>query len=144
MTRAGRSLHVAVVALVVIVTLAPLAAQAAQKAEVRWLQWKTAEVGEKLMNEIKAAFEKDNPDITLTLLDSPFDGFHDKAITLFQAQKLADVLMIQVDWVAEYADLGMLEPLDPWLAKEPKEYMDNIATPFHQKWQGKQYYLIGR
>ena len=111
------------------------------KAEVRWLQWKTTEVGEKLMSELKAAFEKEHPDITLTLVDSPFTGFHDKAITLFQAQKLADVLMVQVDWVAEYAELGMLEPLDPWIAKEPKEFMDNIFPTFHKKWQGKQYYL---
>ena len=138
MTRMVRLLSVLCLALAVLVSVSPAFAA---KAEVRWLQWKTTEVGEKLMNELKAAFEKENPDITLTLVDSPFTGFHDKAITLFQAQKLADVLMIQVDWVAEYADLGMLEPLDPWLAKEPKEYMENIATPFHQKWQGKQYYL---
>jgi ABC-type glycerol-3-phosphate transport system substrate-binding protein len=124
------------------VVLAPAAAPAGQaKAEVRWLQWKTTEVGEKLMNDLKAAFEKDNPDITLTLVDSPFTGFHDKAITLFQAQKLADVLMIQVDWVAEYAELGMLESLDPFIAKEPKEFMDNIFPTFHKKWLGKQHYL---
>jgi ABC-type glycerol-3-phosphate transport system substrate-binding protein len=131
---------VMILAVAVLVAMAPADASAA-KAEVRWSQWKTTEVGEKLMNELKAAFEKENPDITLTLVDSPFTGFHDKAVTLFQAQKLPDVLLVQVDWVAEFADLGMLEPLDPWLAKEPKEYMDNIPTTFHQKWQGKQYYL---
>lgn len=141
MRRTARILLIATLMLAVGVALAPAVLAGQAKAEVRWLQWKTTEVGEKLMNELKAAFEKENPDITLALVDSPFTGFHDKAITLFQAQKLADVLMIQVDWVAEFADLGMLEPLDAWLAKEPKEYMDNIAAPFHQKWQGKQYYL---
>ena len=35
-----------------------------------------------------------------------------------------------MDWVAEYADLGMLEPLDPWLTKD---YMDDIVPTFHQK-----------
>ena len=93
------------------------------------------------MAELKAAFEKDNPDITLTLVDSPFAGFHDKAVVLFQAKKLPDVLLVQVDWVAEFADLGMLEPLDDWIAKEPKAFMDNIPVTFHQKWRGKQYYL---
>ncbi|MFI5008592.1 MAG: extracellular solute-binding protein, partial [Solirubrobacterales bacterium] len=110
-------------------------------AEVRWLQWKTGEVGEKHMADVKAAFEKAHPEARLTLVDSPFQGFHDKAITLYQAQKLADVLMIQVDWVAEFADLGMLQPLDEWLAREPKEYMDNIFPTFHKKWLGKQHYL---
>ena len=140
MSRLIRMFAVMILAVAVLVAMAPADASAA-KAEVRWSQWKTTEVGEKLMNELKAAFEKENPDITLTLVDSPFTGFHDKAVTLFQAQKLPDVLLVQVDWVAEFADLGMLEPLDPWLAKEPKEYMDNIPTTFHQKWQGKQYYL---
>jgi ABC-type glycerol-3-phosphate transport system substrate-binding protein len=74
-------------------------------------------------------------------VDNPFQGFHDKALTLFQAQKLADVLMVQVDWVAEFADVGMLEPLDNWLAKEPKEFLGNISEAFQQKWKGKQYYL---
>ncbi len=116
-------------------------AASAAPAEVRWAQWKTTEVGEKMMTELKAAFEKENPDVTLTLVDSPFTGFHDKAVVLFQAKKLPDVLLVQVDWVAEFADLGMLEPLDDWIAKEPKSFMDNIPVTFHQKWRGKQYYL---
>ncbi len=116
-------------------------AATAAPTEVRWSQWKTTEVGEKFMAEFKAAFEKDNPDITLTLVDSPFAGFHDKAVVLFQAKKLPDVLLVQVDWVAEFADLGMLEPLDAWIAKEPKSFIDNIPVTFHQKWRGKQYYL---
>lgn len=140
MSRLIRMFAVMILAVAVVVAMVPTGASAA-KAEVKWSQWKTTEVGEKLMNELKAAFEKENPDITLTLADSPFTGFHDKAVTLFQAQKSADVLLVQVDWVAEFADLGMLEPLDSWLAKEPKEYMDNIPTTFQQKWQGKQYYL---
>jgi multiple sugar transport system substrate-binding protein len=113
----------------------------ADAATVRWSQWKTTEVGEKFMNEFKAAFEKDNPGITLELVDSPFQGFHDKAIIQFQAKKLPDVLLVQVDWVAEFADLGMLTPLDPWLAKEEPSYMGNIGKSFHTKWRGKQYYL---
>ena len=109
--------------------------------EVRWSQWKTTEVGEKLMVEIKAAFEKDNPDIKLTLIDSPFTGFHDRAVVQHQAKRLPDVLMIQVDWVAEFADLGMIEPLDSFIAKEAPAFMQAIPTTFHAKWKGKQYYL---
>lgn len=136
-----RSALAALVVLALVVALAPALAYAQGKSEVRWLQWKTSEVGEKHMTELKAAFEKENPDVTLTLVDSPFTGFHDKAVTLFQAQKLADVLMIQVDWVAEFAELQMLEPLDEWIAKEPKAFMENIFPTFHKKWQGKQFYL---
>src|SRR5918997_1240110 len=113
----------------------------AQQKEVRWGQWKGTEVGEKFMAEFKAAFEKDHPDIKLVPVDSPFTGFHDRAIVLHQAKKLPDVLLAQVDWIAEFADLGMLEPLDERIAKEPKDFFDNIPATFHQKWRGKQYYL---
>ena len=135
-------LTVALVGLLGLPLTLPVDAQAgAGKAEVRWFQWKTTEVGDKLMNEVKAAFEKDNPDVTLTLVDNPFLGFHDKVINLFQAQKLADVVMAQVDWPVEFAELGILEPLDAFIAKEPKPFMDNIFPTFHKKWRGKQYYL---
>src|SRR5690606_33847331 len=59
-------------------------------ARVRWNQWKGTEVGEKFMSELKAAFEKDHPDITLVAVDAPFTGFHDRAIVQHQANKLAD------------------------------------------------------
>ena len=141
MERRMQIVLVLAIVLAVAVALVPRATLAGQKAEVRWLQWKTTEVGEKLMNELKAAFEKEHPDITLTLLDSPFVGFHDKAIILFQAKKLPDVLMIHLDWVVEFVELGMLQDLDGWIAKEPKDFMGNIFPIFHKKWQGKQYYL---
>lgn len=140
--RARAGLAVALVGLVGFALALSSAVEAGQaKAEVRWFQWKTTEVGEKLMNEVKAAFEKDNPDVTLTLVDNPFLGFHDKVINLYQAQKLADVVMAQVDWPVEFAELGILEPLDAFIGREPKPFMDNIFPTFHKKWRGKQYYL---
>jgi ABC-type glycerol-3-phosphate transport system substrate-binding protein len=126
---------------VVAAAAAATTSASAAPTEVKWAQWKTTEMGEKLMAQVKVAFEKENPDITLTLVDSPFNGFHDKAIILYQAKQLPDVMLIQVDWVAEFADLGLLEPLDEWIAKEPASFMGNIPKTFHQKWRGKQYYL---
>lgn len=137
--RRSSLLKLAALALASVVSL-PVLAQAQQK-EVRWGQWKGTEVGEKFMAEFKAAFEKDHPDIKLVPVDSPFTGFHDRAIVLHQAKKLPDVLLVQVDWVAEFADLGMIEPIDERIAKEPKEFFSNIPVTFHQQWKGKQYYL---
>lgn len=137
--RRSSLLKLAALTLASLISLPPLAY--AQQKEVRWGQWKGTEVGEKFMGELKAAFEKDHPDIKLVPVDSPFSGFHDRAIVLHQAKKLPDVLLVQVDWVAEFADLGMIEPLDERIAKEPKEFFANIPVTFHQKWKGKQYYL---
>jgi ABC-type glycerol-3-phosphate transport system substrate-binding protein len=135
----SRSLTLAAMTVAAALSLPTLAL--AQQKEVRWGQWKGTEVGEKFMAELKAAFEKDHPDIKLVTVDSPFTGFHDRAIVLHQAKKLPDVLLVQVDWVAEFADLGMIEPLDERIAKEPKEFFANIPVTFHQQWKGKQYYL---
>ncbi|TCR64043.1 ABC transporter substrate-binding protein [Bosea sp. BK604] len=137
--RRSSLLKLAALALASVVSL-PVLAQAQQR-EVRWGQWKGTEVGEKFMAEFKAAFEKDHPDIKLVPVDSPFTGFHDRAVVLHQAKKLPDVLLVQVDWVAEFADLGMIEPIDERIAKEPKEFFANIPVTFHQQWKGKQYYL---
>ena len=47
-----------VLAVLLTAALPLLATQADAKSEVRWLQWKTSEVGEKHMSELKAAFER--------------------------------------------------------------------------------------
>jgi ABC-type glycerol-3-phosphate transport system substrate-binding protein len=118
-----------------------LPALAQAQTEVRWAQWKGTEVGQEFMAELEAAFEAAHPDIDLVAVDSPFTGFHDRALVLHQAGQLPDVLMIQVDWVAEFADLGMIEPLDERIAAEPPEFFANIPETFHTTWRGKQYYL---
>lgn len=135
-----KSLHSKLLTLTVASVVA-LPALAQAQTEVRWAQWKGTEVGQEFMGKLEAAFEAAHPDIDLVVVDSPFTGFHDRALVLHQAGKLPDVLMIQVDWVAEFADLGMLEPLDERIAKEPAEFFDNIPATFHTKWRGKQYYL---
>lgn len=118
-----------------------LPALAEAQTQVTWGQWKTTEVGEEFMAEFKAAFEADHPEIELVLVDSPFTGFHDRAIVLHQAGRLPDILMAQVDWIAEFADLGLIEPLDDLIAQEPAEFFGNIPQTFHTKWRGQQYYL---
>jgi multiple sugar transport system substrate-binding protein len=114
---------------------------AAQQTQVRWGQWKGTEVGIDFMTEVEEAFEADHPEIDLVIVDSPFQGFHDRAIVLHQANQLPDVLMAQVDWVAEFADLGLIAPLDDFIANEPEEFMGNIPETFHTKWRGNQYYV---
>jgi multiple sugar transport system substrate-binding protein len=136
-----RSLTSTLLTMTVASVLALPALAQAQQTEVRWGQWKGTEVGTEFMAELEAAFEADHPEIDLVVVDSPFTGFHDRAIVLHQAGRLPDVLMVQVDWVAEFADLGMIEPLDEWIAQEPDEFFANIPQTFHQNWRGKQYYL---
>ena len=127
--------------LVAVSWLALVTTAEAQKAEVRWGQWKGTEVGVEFMTAVEEAFEAAHPEIDLVISDSPFQGFHDRAIVLHQAGQLPDVLMAQVDWVAEFADLEIIAPLDDHIAGEPEEFMGGIPETFHTKWRGNQYYL---
>ncbi len=111
------------------------------KTEVRWMQWKTAEVGQEVMNKLKADFEKDNPDVMLTFVDHPFNGFHDKVVTLAQAKMLPDVVLVQVDWVGEFAQSGIITSIDPLVAKEPAAFLDQYFDAFKMQVKGKRYTL---
>jgi multiple sugar transport system substrate-binding protein len=142
MHRRSSLLTLAAMTFASILTL-PFPADAQQK-EVRWGQWKGTEVGEKFMAEVKAAFEMDHPGIKLVPVDSPFTGFHDRAIVQHQAKRLPDVLMVQVDWVAEFADLGLIEALDERIAREPRhprhvpsEMARQAVLPARRKWRGR-------
>jgi ABC-type glycerol-3-phosphate transport system substrate-binding protein len=141
MNRERSSSTARIVGLAAVSWMTLVAVATAQQTEVRWGQWKGTEVGADFMAEVEAAFEADHPEIDLVIIDSPFQGFHDRAIVLHQAGQLPDVLMAQVDWVAEFADLEILAPLDDFIAGEPAEFMGNIPETFHTKWRGHQYYL---
>ncbi|WP_158084206.1 ABC transporter substrate-binding protein [Marispirochaeta aestuarii] len=111
------------------------------KTEIRWMQWKTTEVGQEVMDELKAEFEKANPDFTLTLVDHPFNGFHDKVVTLAQAQQLPEVILVQVDWVGEFAQSKIITTLDPLVAEEPANFLDQYYDAFKMQVEGKRYSL---
>lgn len=111
------------------------------KTEIRWMQWKTTEVGQEVMNKLKTEFEKTNPDFTLTFVDHPFNGFHDKVVTLAQAKQLPEVVLVQVDWVGEFAQAGIITSFDPMIAKEPAGFLDQYYDAFKMKVAGKRYSL---
>lgn len=114
---------------------------AAKKTVIKFSQWKGPEVGQELMMKMKKAFEAKHPDIELEIIDVPFQQFHDKAVTQFRAGNLPDVLLSQVDWIGEFADLGMIAELDQFVAKEAPDFMDQYVDAFHQKYKGHLYGL---
>jgi ABC-type glycerol-3-phosphate transport system substrate-binding protein len=134
MTVQRRSLSLALGATAIAATLGLCCAAQAQQKEVRWGQWKGTEVGEKFMSELKAAFEKDNPDIKLVTVDSPFTGFHDRAIVLHQAKKLPDVLLIRSTG-GGVRDLGMIDPRLTSELPRSQRIFANIPATFHQQWR---------
>ncbi len=114
---------------------------APQKTVVRWMESKGLEVGMPLMNKIKAEFEKENPDVILEIVETPFNGFHDKVVTLAQAKKLPEVILMQGDWVGEFAKSKIIMPIDSLIKKEPADFLDQYFDAFKMKVNDKSYYL---
>jgi ABC-type glycerol-3-phosphate transport system substrate-binding protein len=111
------------------------------KTEVRWMQWKTAEVGQETMTALKTEFEKANPDVTVTYIDHPFNGFHDKVVTLAQAKQLPEIILVQVDWVGAFAISNIITSLDPLIGKESASFLDQYYDAFKMQVNGKRYTL---
>lgn len=135
-----KSLYLLFVILIVL-SCFNLSGLAQEKTVVKWLQWKGNEIGfEKLLN-IKEAFEKENPDITLEIVDSPFLGYYDKVISLHRARQTPDLIQMQFDWVWQFVNMGILENLDPFIEKEPSDFMDQYYATFHKRVNNGQYIL---
>jgi multiple sugar transport system substrate-binding protein len=49
----------------------------------------------------------------------PWSAAHEKLLTAFVGDALPDVVQLGNTWIPEFAALGALEPLEPWLARTP-------------------------
>lgn len=57
-------------------------------------------------------FERRNPGIRVDLQQLPWTAAHEKLLTAFAGDALPDVVPLGNTWIAEFATLGALEPLD--------------------------------
>ena len=64
------------------------------------------------MKQIVAEFEKKNPNITVTIADTPYDSYYTKLKTAATSGQAPDVFWILMDSLKQYADGGVLMPLN--------------------------------
>lgn len=64
-------------------------------------------------------FERRNPGIRVDLQQLPWTAAHEKLLTAFAGDALPDVVPLGNTWIAEFAALGALEPLDARIAASP-------------------------
>ncbi|TXK19698.1 extracellular solute-binding protein [Homoserinibacter sp. GY 40078] len=57
-------------------------------------------------------FEKECPGVTVDAVVMPYDGLHDQLIAAVSGGGLPDVMRMDIIWTPEFADLGVLTPLD--------------------------------
>ena len=110
-----RSWHACGVAATVLVLLLAACnrAPADSRKVVRfWAMGYEGEVVAQLLPE----FERRNPGIKVDLQQLPWTAAHEKLLTAFAGDALPDVVPLGNTWIAEFATLGALEPLDARIA----------------------------
>ncbi|RZA20312.1 MAG: extracellular solute-binding protein [Lysobacteraceae bacterium] len=80
-----------------------------------WAMGYEGEVVARLIPE----FERRNPGIRVDLQQLPWTAAHEKLLTAFAGDALPDVVPLGNTWIAEFATLGALEPLDARIAASP-------------------------
>jgi multiple sugar transport system substrate-binding protein len=109
---AGRMLGAALLALV----LSTCAKRGDQREVVRfWAMGYEGEVVAQLIPE----FERLHPDIHVDVQQLPWTAAHEKLLTAFAGDALPDVCSLGNTWISEFALLGALTPLEPYLASTP-------------------------
>jgi multiple sugar transport system substrate-binding protein len=64
-------------------------------------------------------FERRHPGIRVRVQQMPWTAAHEKLLTAHVGESTPDVSQLGNTWVAEFAALGALEPLGPWVARSP-------------------------
>lgn len=72
-----------------------------------WAMGREAEVVAELLQD----FERENPGIRVDLQQIPWTAAHEKLLTAFAADGLPDLCQLGNTWIAEFATLDALEPL---------------------------------
>ena len=80
--------------------------------------WAMGQEGE-IVARMLPRFEQAHPGIEVRLQQLPWTAAHEKLLTAFAGDALPDVVPIGNTWIAEFAALDALEPLDARIAATP-------------------------
>lgn len=77
--------------------------------------WAMGREGE-VVQELVRDFEREHPGVRVRVQQIPWSAAHEKLLTSFVGRALPDVAQLGNTWIAEFAALGALTPLDRRLA----------------------------
>lgn len=93
-----------------------------------WAMGREGEVVAQLLPE----FERRHPDLRVNLQQLPWTAAHEKLLTAYAGDSLPDICQLGNSWVAEFAALGALQPLDERVGASP---VIDRADYFHGIWE---------
>ena len=124
--RLGRS-GAALAALLVVLSLAVACTRRPDDTVIRfWAMGREAEVVAELLRD----FEREHPGIRVEVQAIPWNAAHEKLLTAFASDGLPDICQLGNTWIPEFAALGALTPLQPYVdasrVVEPADYFTGI------------------
>ncbi len=86
------------------------------KTNIEFIQWWEPELPAGALRGIMDDFEKQNPDIQVTLVSGPYSTTHDQVVVGAASGTLSDVVGLDGAWVNDLAKQGAIAPLDDLMA----------------------------
>jgi multiple sugar transport system substrate-binding protein len=119
---------IALLALIVLLpfTVAPTAGAATQT-EIKWLEWWVNEWGPANHAKLISDFEKANPSIKVTVVDTQYPQMAGKLNAAAAGNENYDVFGTEGSWLSGLNKLGYVENLGPWLAKD-KDFAASLTS----------------
>jgi multiple sugar transport system substrate-binding protein len=114
-------------ALLAVLLLAGCARQTDQREVLRF--WAMGYEGE-MVAQLIPEFERRHPGIRVELQQQPWTAAHEKLLTAFAGDALPDVCGLGNTWVPEFAAIGALEQLDPYLSSSAVDRTDFFPGMF--------------
>jgi multiple sugar transport system substrate-binding protein len=91
--------------------------------------WAMGREGE-VVRELLPQFEREHPGLRVDVQTIPWNAAHEKLLTAYAAGALPDICQLGNTWVPEFAILGALTPLQPYVERsgvvQPADYFPGI------------------
>ncbi|MDY6343595.1 MAG: extracellular solute-binding protein [Sphaerochaetaceae bacterium] len=99
---------------------APIQSAVSGKPQEISMMWWGNDTRHKATNAAVQVFESKNPDVKVTTMPNPFDGYHDKIIIQLANGTAPDLMCFSTEWIAEvgFAKKAVLDDLHQFEGKE--------------------------
>jgi len=89
--------------------------------------WTIGREGE-VVRQLLPEFERAHPGVHIEIQQIPLTAAHEKLLTAFAGDALPDICQVGNTWIPEFAALGALEPLQPYVDASPVVRSDDYFS----------------
>lgn len=108
---------------------------------IEWMQWWGGSSQEGAIDALIAEFEAEYPNIHVEPINLPFGEVRNQVILNAAAGQLPDVIGMNPPWLAEFVELGVLEPLDSYIEADESFPGEELVQAPMAPYQGSTWML---